>query len=394
MKPAKNSSERQTVMLATLGLDPGGSNEIATTLFRRWPRTSDNVRLCVADYKSENIAFNLRPDWTIGRVPTIKNIVLVCFSIWRMSRVFRPTVIVSHGYGLNHAFLIAKWLRLVHSPLVIVEHGDLDGRFQMQSITRRMLSKTLTRRLYCRADRVVYVSEVLAERGRLARLGTEASIVAIPNCIDRRSLVRRSLVPPKSYDSDFSRPLPRPWVIWMGRLSLEKNPALLVDVMAEFFKTRDGSCLVLGDGPMRSEIENDVRRRGLHTSVRFLGHIPDPAWFTRQADVIALTSRTEGRPLVLLQAMAFGTAIVAPDHIPGVTELLNGYGPARCVSISDPYRWSIAIAELISLEAGQAQLAQNVEAHLDLNAGLADEDWMLKSYTTLIDQVVRDMSYP
>lgn len=382
------TSVQRTVILATLALDSGGSNDIAATLFRRWPRNGDKVRVCVAVRDAVTNAPDISADWIIGRIPTLRNIVSVCLSLSRMMKALRPGVIVSHGYGLNHAFILAKLLHLVRAKVIVVEHGDLNGRFATQSFYRQALSRHLTRFLYRRADRVVYVSEVLAERATTGRMGIESAIVAIPNFIDHRAFRQRSQVRTSAHSPLVLRALTRPWILWVGRLSPEKNPAFLLDIMSEYFEGNAGSCLILGDGPMRSELERNAALKGLSTSVHFFGHMSDPAWFIGQADVIVLTSHTEGRPLVLLEAMACGTAILAPDHIAGVTEMLKDYERARLHGISNRSVWSGAIAELISLGAGQPLAAQSEAAFMGLNVGEPDAECMVQAYVSLVDEVV------
>lgn len=383
-----NETRQPNVILATLALDRGGSNEIATTLLRRWPRTRHQVYLCVAVQGAETSAPDVCPDWVIGRIPRIRNVIMVVFSLWKMTKRYDPVAIVSHGYGLNHALIIAKVLRLVHARVIIVEHGDLDGRFAMRPWARRALSKNLTRLLYRRADRVVYVSEVLAKRARLAGMGTEASIVAIPNRIDKQAFFRRSRIRSAEKNPHITHALPHPWVLAVGRLSPEKNPSFLITVMSEYLQANAGSCLILGDGPMRSDLEREVKIRELSTSIHFFGHVSDPAWFMRRADVLILTSLTEARPLVLLQAMACGTAIVAPDHIPGVTEMVSNYEQVRCLSIADKNEWVNAIAELVSLRAGRQWAAQSVATLVVQESEDSDAECLVSDYVSLVDDVV------
>lgn len=392
MKQSKSTLPQQNVLIATLALDSGGSNQIAAALFRCWPRTRHEVRLCVAVAECDTIKSTIVPDWTIGRLPTMRNLPAVLFSLWQMAKVIRPSVVVSHGYGLNHALVVAKLLRLVRARIIVVEHGDLDGRFEMQRAVRRRLSQCLTQFLYRRADRVVYVSELLARRALINCMGTKSSIVAIPNFINYRSFVARSQVRRTAHDPNFIGSLTRPWILWVGRLSPEKNPRFFIDVMSDYFKKKVGTALILGDGPMRSDVENDIGIRDLSASVHLLGHIPDPAWFIGQADVIVLTSLTEGRPLVLLEAMACATGIVAPDHIPGVKEMLTGYRSERRLSISDRSGWADSIAELTSLGVSHLSTAKNETALGGLNASLPDDDRMVRAYASLVDEVVGNES--
>jgi glycosyltransferase involved in cell wall biosynthesis len=82
-------------------------------------------------------------------------------------------------------------------------------------------------------------------------------------------------------------------------------------------------CLIAGDGPERRNLESLIRQRGLKGRVSLLGHVPREQMESLQdrADLVVLTSRSEGIPLVLMEAMARGKIVLAPA-ITGIPELV------------------------------------------------------------------------
>jgi colanic acid/amylovoran biosynthesis glycosyltransferase len=110
----------------------------------------------------------------------------------------------------------------------------------------------------------------------------------------------------------------------VGRLHAVKNHAFLVRACAALNMRRvEFRCLIAGDGPERRTIEGLIRELGLEEKVRLLGHIPRERMNSLydQADAVTLTSRSEGVPLVLMEAMARGRVVVAPN-ITGIPELV------------------------------------------------------------------------
>ena len=97
----------------------------------------------------------------------------------------------------------------------------------------------------------------------------------------------------------------------VGRLSLEKDHRTFLDA-ARFVLNRrpDVQFLIVGEGPLRRQIEADLERWGLLSSVKLVGERKDVLTIIRLLDVLVLTSRTEGFPNVLLEAAAVGTAVV------------------------------------------------------------------------------------
>ncbi len=110
----------------------------------------------------------------------------------------------------------------------------------------------------------------------------------------------------------------------VGRLHAVKDHVFLVHACA---RLRDSGanfgCLVAGEGPERQALELLIRQNGLQDRVTLLGHVArdDIDSLYRKADVIVLTSRSEGIPLVLMEAMARGRIVLAPA-ITGIPELV------------------------------------------------------------------------
>ena len=110
----------------------------------------------------------------------------------------------------------------------------------------------------------------------------------------------------------------------VGRLHAVKDHAFLVRACAEL-RNREVQfeCLIAGEGPERASLERDIRRCDLEGQIRLLGHVPREQLDSLydRADVVVLTSRSEGVPLVLMEAMARGKIVLAPA-ITGIPELV------------------------------------------------------------------------
>jgi colanic acid/amylovoran biosynthesis glycosyltransferase len=124
-------------------------------------------------------------------------------------------------------------------------------------------------------------------------------------------------------------PRPRPKgapfrLLAVGRLHAVKDHAFLVQACEQLRgRDVDFECLIAGEGPERRNLEALIRGCHLGKRVRLLGHLPRAGMdsFYARADVVVLTSRSEGIPLVLMEAMARGTIVLAPA-ITGIPELV------------------------------------------------------------------------
>ncbi len=110
-----------------------------------------------------------------------------------------------------------------------------------------------------------------------------------------------------------------PHVIAVGRLAAPKDPLTLVRALARV-RTRHRATIV-GDGPLRSELEREAERLDLRATLALAGERRDVGALLARADVFVLASRSEGAPLSILEAMAAGLPVVACD-VGGVGELV------------------------------------------------------------------------
>lgn len=162
----------------------------------------------------------------------------------------------------------------------------------------------------------------------------------------------------------------------VGRLHAVKNQSFLIQ--ACFFLKEYGlplRCLIAGEGPERGRLEFLIRELGLQNTVELLGHVPHPeiSRYYQEADLVVLTSRSEGIPLVLMEAMAHGRVVLAPA-ITGIPELvLNGrtgflYSPG----VLEDFVWRVdqIARSLPALNPVRRAAREHVREHFNLPANL------------------------
>lgn len=184
--------------------------------------------------------------------------------------------------------------------------------------SRRGVSRWLTRRAIARADAVMAVSEAL-RRALVAQLGAEPTRThCVPNGVDHHVFS-----PPADSDPGVEDPQ-RSHVLYVGRLVESKGLAELLDAHALLRNERPAELTLIGQGPMRAELEAQAHRLGIGDSVHLLGVMDPPAVaeHLRAADLLVLPSWSEGHPNVLLEAGACGVPVVATS-VGGVMEIVD-----------------------------------------------------------------------
>lgn len=130
----------------------------------------------------------------------------------------------------------------------------------------------------------------------------------------------------------------------VGSIFYPKNPHGVIDILQETRK-RDPNVKMLwaGNGPMRQEAEERIRREGLESSCQFLGNRDDVNRLLQAMDVFILPSIYEGLPVVAVEAQAAGLPCILSDVI---AEETNFSGLCRFLPISDPAHWAETVLSI------------------------------------------------
>jgi len=283
-------------------------------------------------------------------------------------RRFRPDVIHGYLFGPNLMAVVAGKLCGVRA--VVVAKRNVDA-FE----TPRQ--RAMQRRIHRAATHVTAVSEAVA--GTVAAMGVpRARITVIPNGVD----TARFLAPTPGAATD-GRPAARPehWpfdgdgtplVGSVGCLAARKDYATLIDALSllDARGLRFRAALV-GDGPERAALEKRIASLGLSDRVRLLGERADVERLLPAMDVFVLSSREEGIPNALLEAMAAGRAAVA-TAVGGTPEVLRDGETGWLVPPGSPAALADALADALARpdEARRrgAAARRETEQHMSIDA--------------------------
>jgi glycosyltransferase involved in cell wall biosynthesis len=265
---------------------------------------------------------------------------LVCYL-----RRKRPDAMLSAMSHANVIALIARRLARVPTRLVVSERASLAGvRDHYKGLGHRLI-RGLMRLTYPSADAVTVVARAMADDVAVG-LGVERSrIHAIYNPVVTPALVHAALeTPGHSWFSDGGPPV----ILSVGRLSAEKDFPTLIKAFATLCKQRPARLIILGEGEDRSLLEKQVQELGLEADVALPGFAANPYAYMRQAGLFVLSSRFEGLPGVLIQAMACGTPVVSTNCPTGPDEILENGRWGRLVPVGDVTALTVAMVETMA----------------------------------------------
>ena len=284
----------------------------------------------------------------------------------RVVRRERPHIVHANSAKAGALGRLAAWLMRVPIRIYTV-HG---WAFTAYGGASSALFRRAEQLLGPLTTATICVAESERRAGLEARTCDEATTVVIHNGVEPRrveALETRSR---------------RCRLVTVGRLQAPKDPLTLVRALAALER---GSCEteLVGDGPDRPAVENEVRRLGLDSVVRLAGVRTDVPELLAAADLFVLSSRSEGLPLSILEAMATGLPVVA-SRVGGVPEVVVDGETGLLVPPGDPGSLARAIERLLDDSAlrrrlgaaGRARVAEHFDlasaqrAHLDLYRSL------------------------
>lgn len=287
--------------------------------------------------------------------PKVRVIDLGVASAWRalpgLVRHLRAERPDSFLAAMNHANVVAALAHRIarsQARLVLSERAHLSSVLAEFPGWRMRMTLALMRLTYPWADRIVTVSHGVAE-DLLRQLPLDAQrVVTIYNPVVDDALRRKAEAAPT-----------HPWllsgsvpvVLAAGRLIAQKDFATLLDAFARLRRQRPARLLILGEGELRGPLQARAATLGISEDVALPGFDPNPFPAMRAASLFVLSSRFEGLPGVLVQAMACGARVVSTDCPSGPREVLEGGRWGALVPVGDAA--ALADAMAAALDAPQ-----------------------------------------
>jgi glycosyltransferase involved in cell wall biosynthesis len=253
------------------------------------------------------------------------------------------SVDVLHTHGYRSDVMIGGLARRAGCARVTTLHGFTGGGW------RNRVYEWLQVRAAVRADAAIAVSTPIADRLKRGGAASHTHLL--------RNAMAPEAAPYSRADSRVALGAPGDAFVvgWVGRLTHEKGPDLFVEALALADDRVHG--LIVGDGPMRESLRALAHAKGLSGRLRFAGIHAQASRYLAAFDALALTSRTEGTPMIVLEAMWASVPILA-TAVGGVPDMLSSHEALLC----DPNRPS-SIAQAMDTVLRAPDHGRQLAAH-------------------------------
>ncbi|MGB2757972.1 MAG: glycosyltransferase family 4 protein [Acidimicrobiia bacterium] len=334
MTAAENGHGRVRICAVIYWLERGGAERVLSTLCNEWAALEQDVTVVTVAAASHTefglssavARQSLTPTKAAGGLSRRTRPLRRLRQLRSTIQALNPDVVVSFGDRTNVMTLLA----LVNTsiPVVVSERTD-PRRIPLTWIMERVRSVT-----YHRAAAIALQTQSVLPwaQQRFPTLRTRV----IPNPV----------APAQTHALSGAR---NPYITCVARFSQEKGVDVLIDAFARAGVRASGWRLhLVGDGPLRSQLEAQVRELGISDSVVFHGRVHDPEAYLVASQIAVLPSRVEGFPNALLEAMAAGTAVISTDCESGPSEIVTHGIDGLLVPTDDPDALATAIVTLTS----------------------------------------------
>lgn len=343
-----NNKDKVAFFMPTLG--GGGAERVIVNIINELSKHHNNIDLILAkgfgEYKDEiNNSINI--------------INLSSNSIWKSFipfynyiREVRPKYLLS---TLPYTNIIAVLVcMLIKDPpkLILREANTVSQMRKYPDSFREIILPQLVKLFYPRADKIIAVSNGVRD-DLVANINLDPEhVITVYNPIVGKEIIEYA----KEQVTDINLDSNEKIVISVGRLNEQKDHKTLLEAFKLVNDQVKSKLIILGKGKLEYELKNYVQSLNLNESVKFMGFQKNPFKYMANADVLVLSSKYEGLPGVLIQAMAVGCPVVSTNCPSGPKEILGNGKWGTLVPVGDSKKMAEAILNTFSNKISEKSL--------------------------------------
>ena len=276
----------------------------------------------------------------------------------------RPRALIASMEHANIIAILAKFLARAKTKVIIRVANTLSISLQESKGYRQPLRLYGTILFSRFADKIVAVSKGVADDfAKTVRIPRETIKVIYNPTVTKEMLRQSTKHRVQNTNKTQSREQKKQTytVLGIGRLHPQKDFGTLIRAFAKVRENRNAKLIILGEGEKRKELEELVKELDLREDIELPGFVDNPYVYMARADVFVLSSRWEGLPNTLIEAMACGTPVVSTDCPSGPAEILENGKYGKLVPVEDVDVLAKAILETLENPIDSQKLQERAE---------------------------------
>ncbi|CAB3760341.1 glycosyltransferase [Paraburkholderia humisilvae] len=246
-----------------------------------------------------------------------------------------------HDVIVDFDMSLRRWASQFNIAWLGINHFSFDARLGNRPRKARRLALQ-----YARYDAVVALNQHMADEANAMFGDGLRQLVVLPNAIDIDAINASASAP-----NAHTAPVTAPYIVSVARLDeIQKDHRTLLRAYAKMVEHHDVAedLVIVGNGAFRQELEGLAAELKIARRVHFVGHQDNPHALIAHARALVLSSRYEGMPMVLLEALAHGKPIVATDCPTGPREILDDGRAGILVPIGEADTMADALMRIVA----------------------------------------------
>jgi GalNAc-alpha-(1->4)-GalNAc-alpha-(1->3)-diNAcBac-PP-undecaprenol alpha-1,4-N-acetyl-D-galactosaminyltransferase len=361
------------VTLVIYGLGGGGAERVMSIVANYWVRKGWDVTLIMLVAPTKPAFYPLDPLIKLKPLDIAGNssgVISAIGNAWQRVKILRreiiasqPDVVISFMSAVNVYAILACWG--LNRPTIVSEH------IYPGAATENKIWQFIMKVTYRYADLVTVL--------------TQNALPFYPAARGYRAIVMPNPISTHTPATSTAKLVPAPSLIAIGRLHPQKGFDLLLRAF-DRLKTKypDWQIVILGEGPMRAELEALRAELKLTDRVHLPGLVTNVPEYLQQADIFVMPSRFEGFPMALCEAMACGLPVLAADCLSGPRDIIDDGVNGVLVTTEDVDALVAGLDALMSDPAKRQRLAKAAPEILD-RFGV---DRVMEIWAEAIDRVI------
>lgn len=313
---------RKKLLFILPTLNMGGAEKVTVNIINSLDTSIFDITLIVIDSRYKNLESSISKDINLKYLNITKTRNSF-FNIFIQIKMIKPDIVYS---SLNRTNILILMIKLFYPffKVVIREPSIPSVLIKQNYMSSSMLF--LIRFLYHRATKIIAQTKYMKKEIEDIYNIDEKKVIVINNPLDKKSIlssIANKKNPFENYKESFN-------FVYVGRLSDEKNPIFLIDVFVEIIKNNASfNLFIIGDGYLKETIENKIFEKSLENNIHLLGFQKNPYPYIKCADGLLLSSKWEGMPNVVIEALYLETIVISTNSTPVLNDLIinseNGY---------------------------------------------------------------------
>jgi GalNAc-alpha-(1->4)-GalNAc-alpha-(1->3)-diNAcBac-PP-undecaprenol alpha-1,4-N-acetyl-D-galactosaminyltransferase len=164
-------------------------------------------------------------------------------------------------------------------------------------------------------------------------------------------------------------------ILTVGRLDENKAQSLLINAFSDIKNKDDWKVEILGDGSMKNELQQLVKKKGMESKISFLGVISDVENFYASSSIFVFTSRSEGYPNVLAEAQFFGLPCISTNCPNGPADLIENNYNGILIDVDNQ--------DLLKIQLERLMFNEDLRTYLGKNAQLSSESLLMHNISNM-----------